>query len=46
MIDWLVALNAAFLLGCASIYLGTGISLVLFQFPGAGSLTPDNYYDQ
>lgn len=46
MVDWLVVLNAALLLGCTSIYLGTGISLVFFQFPGADKLTPANYYDQ
>jgi hypothetical protein len=44
--DWLVVLNAALLLACASIYLGTGVSLVFFQFPSAAKLTPDNYYDQ
>jgi hypothetical protein len=44
--DWLVVLNAALLLGCASIYLGTGVTMVFFQHPGAGQLTPDNYYEQ
>jgi hypothetical protein len=42
---WLVA-NNLFLLLCVSIYLGTGVSLVLFQYPQADKLTPDNYYDQ
>ncbi len=42
---WLVA-NNLFLLLCVSIYLGTGVSLVLFQYPNADKLTPDNYYDQ
>lgn len=46
MIDTLVVLNALVLLACVSIYLGTGVSLVFFQFPGADKLTPDNYYDQ
>jgi hypothetical protein len=27
-------------------YLGTGWSLVLFSFPAAGRLRPDNYYNQ
>jgi len=38
--------NHAFLLLCASMYLGTGGSLVLFSFPLAPQLTPDNYYLQ
>ncbi len=42
---WLVA-NNLFLLLCVSIYLGTGVSLVLFQYPNADKLTPANYYDQ
>jgi Mn2+/Fe2+ NRAMP family transporter len=42
---WII-LDAAVLLLCASMYLGTGGSLVLFQFPGRASLTVDNYYDQ
>lgn len=35
--------NAVFLLACASMYLGTGWSLVLFSFPVAPQLTPANY---
>ncbi|KVP38617.1 DUF1772 domain-containing protein [Burkholderia ubonensis] len=42
----LLIANHAFLLLCASIYLGTGASLVLFSFPVAPQLTPDNYYLQ
>lgn len=38
--------NAAFLLLCTSMYLGTGWSLVLFSFPVAPQLTPANYYMQ
>lgn len=45
MSAWLI-LDASLLLLCASIYLGTGWSLVLFSFPGASSFTIDNYYDQ
>jgi hypothetical protein len=44
--DTLTVINAAVLLACTSMYFGTGLSLVLFQFPGAGNLTPANYYDQ
>jgi hypothetical protein len=36
-------LNHAILFLCCSIYLGTGISLVFFQFPLEPQLTPDNY---
>ncbi|MGB0797768.1 MAG: hypothetical protein ACPGRD_00425, partial [Planktomarina sp.] len=36
-------LNNAILMCCCSIYLGTGISLVFFQFPIEPLLTPDNY---
>jgi hypothetical protein len=42
---WLV-LNNLFLFLCTSMYLGTGWSLVLFSFPIASKLTPDNYYNQ
>ncbi|OJB11814.1 hypothetical protein, partial [Burkholderia ubonensis] len=42
----LLIANHAFLLLCASIYLGTGASLVLFSFPVAPQLTTDNYYLQ
>jgi hypothetical protein len=38
--------NAALLLGCASMYFGTGWSLVLFSFPIASQLTPATYYLQ
>lgn len=40
---WAMA-NATFLLLCTSMYLGTGWSLVLFQFPIASELRPDTYY--
>lgn len=42
----LYTLNAALLFLCASMYLGTGWSLVLFSFPIAPRLTVDNYYLQ
>lgn len=42
----LLMANHLFLLLCASMYLGTGGSLVLFSFPVAPQLTPDNYYLQ
>ena len=41
---WFSVLNGSFLLLTASIYLGTGWSLWLFQFPVAAHLTPDTYY--
>jgi hypothetical protein len=44
--SWWKILDASVLLLCASMYLGTGWSLVLFSFPGHGRLTVDNYYDQ
>lgn len=37
-------LNHAILFLCCSIYLGTGVSLIFFQFPLEPKLTPDNYY--
>lgn len=37
-------LNHVVLLACCSIYLGTGLSLVLFQFPLEPGITIDNYY--
>ena len=40
----LLLLNHVVLLACCSIYLGTGISLVFFQFPLEPRLTVDNYY--
>jgi hypothetical protein len=39
-----LVLNNALLFLCCSIYLGTGISLIFFQFPLEPKLTPDNYY--
>ena len=42
----LLTLNHALLFLCASMYLGTGLSLVLFSFPIAPELTPENYYLQ
>src|SRR5688500_10493918 len=39
-------LNKALLFACVSMYFGTGWSLVLFTFPIAPKLTPDNYYNQ
>jgi hypothetical protein len=42
----LLILNHALLLLCASLYLGTGSSLVLFSFPVAPQLTTDNYFLQ
>ncbi len=42
----LTLLNNTLLLLCTSMYLGTGWSLILFSFPIAPQLTPDNYYMQ
>ncbi len=42
----LLTLNKVILFACASMYFGTGWSLVLFSFPGAPELTPNNYYMQ
>jgi hypothetical protein len=39
-------LNHSLLFLCVSMYLGTGWSLLLFTFPIAPELTPDNYYMQ
>ncbi len=39
----LLLFNNAILMLCCSIYLGTGVSLVFFQFPVEPHLTPDNY---
>lgn len=36
-------LNHVVLFLCCSIYLGTGVSLVFFQFPLEPKLTPENY---
>lgn len=46
MKNHLLIANHVFLLLCASMYLGTGGSLILFSFPVASQLTPDNYYLQ
>jgi hypothetical protein len=43
MTDTWAVIDAAFMLLCASMYLGTGWSLVLFSFPIAPRLTPENY---
>jgi len=43
MTDTWVVIDAAVLLLCASMYLGTGWSLVLFSFPLAPRLTPETY---
>lgn len=40
----LLLLNHVTLLACCSIYLGTGVSLVFFQFPLEPKMTVDNYY--
>lgn len=40
----LLIANNVILFLCCSIYLGTGVSLVFFQFPLEPKLTPDNYY--
>jgi hypothetical protein len=40
----LLLLNHSVLFLCVSMYLGTGWSMVLFSFPSAPHLTPDNYY--
>jgi Mn2+/Fe2+ NRAMP family transporter len=45
MSTWLIV-DASLLLLCASMYLGTGWSLVLFSFPGASDLTVNNYYQE
>ncbi|MGQ1785936.1 MULTISPECIES: hypothetical protein [unclassified Saccharicrinis] len=42
----LLTLNKVVLFACVSMYFGTGWSLVLFSFPAAPELTPDNYYMQ
>ena len=42
----LLTLNKIILFACTSMYFGTGWSLVLFSFPIAQELTPDNYYNQ
>lgn len=46
MMKTLLTLNKALLFACVSMYFGTGWSLVLFSFPIASELTPDNYYMQ
>jgi len=42
----LLVANHMLLFLCVSMYLGTGVSLVLFSFPVALQLTPANYYLQ
>jgi Domain of unknown function (DUF1772) len=44
LIRALVVADAALLMACASMYFGTGWSLVLFQFPLRSQITPANYY--
>ena len=41
--DWLL-LSYVLLFACASMYFGTGWSLILFQFPTMSELTPENYH--
>jgi len=41
----LLILSHSILFLCASMYLGTGWSMVLFSFPIAPHLTPNTYYD-
>ncbi len=40
----LSVVNASFLFLCTAMYLGTGWSMWLFQFPVAPQLTPETYY--
>lgn len=42
----LLSLNKMLLFACVSMYFGTGWSMVLFSFPLAPDLSPDNYYLQ
>lgn len=42
----LLTINKVILFACTSMYFGTGWSLILFSFPIASELTPDNYYMQ
>ena len=42
----LLTINKVILFACTSMYFGTGWSLILFSFPIATELTPDNYYMQ
>ncbi len=42
----LLSINKLILFACTSMYFGTGWSLILFSFPIASELTPDNYYMQ
>jgi hypothetical protein len=42
----LLSINKVILFACTSMYFGTGWSLILFSFPIASELTPDNYYMQ
>lgn len=40
----LLTVNDLLLFICASMYLGTGWSLILFQYPQKSQITPENYY--
>jgi Domain of unknown function (DUF1772) len=42
----LIIVNDLVLFLCASMYLGTGWSLVLFQFPSRPQMTVESYYNQ
>lgn len=42
----LLIANHMLLFLCASMYLGTGLSLIYFSFPVVPQLTPENYYLQ
>jgi Domain of unknown function (DUF1772) len=46
MKEALLGVDYAVLLACAAMYFGTGWSLLLFSFPVAPQLTPENYYLQ
>jgi hypothetical protein len=46
LLNMFLIANHSLLFLCASIYLGTGVSLVWFSFPVGSELTPDNYYLQ
>jgi len=45
-VHWWFVTDSLVLFLCTSMYLGTGWSLILFSFPTAKDLRPDNYYDQ
>lgn len=44
MKDPLLVINAMLMLAFASIYVGTGVSLVFFSYPIAPRLTPETYH--